>query len=539
MSDSWAVVRVMAPPGIAALRVFLWTVFRAANFLYLPVFVTRIFHRATPCPPIENDILLLTAVELAEKIRKRELTCEAVVKAYIERVKEVNPIINAVIEDRFHDALEDAKEVDRFLSNTLMTTEEIEEKKPLLGIPLTVKGSIEVEGMKNTSGVVSRANVIAKEDAIIVKSARDAGAIPILTSNIPELCLNWESTNKLVGTTRNPHNTTRTVGGSSGGEAGLLATAASIIGVGSDIAGSLRLPAHFCGVWGHKPTPRVVPFAGHYPSCKNEDEWREVFTLGPMARYAKDLKLLLKIIANPEAKETLRLDEPVALEDLRIYYIEDLESILTNKVSSVCLDALHSVVDHMNKLCHVECEKAKIPLLKYAPEMASLVLLDIDDVDNLFVGRGDGSYAELFRYFTFRSKSVFMAIAYGVVRKLSKYIPNSTVEDCRKKLSEMKAELIKMLGDNGVLLIPTFPTEAHPHGDILRKVLDSGYCVIFNAFGLPVTNCPVKFSKNKLPVGIQVVSAPHNDRLTLAVAAEIEKTFGGWKPPQPREKACY
>nr|CAH7720555.1 unnamed protein product [Callosobruchus chinensis] len=170
--------------------------------------------------------------------------------------------------------------------------------------------------------------------------------------------------------------------------------------------------------------------------------------------------------------------------------------------------------------------------------MASLVLLDIDDVDNLFVGRGDGSYAELFRYFTFRSKSVFMSIAYGVVRKLSKYIPNSTVEDCRKKLSEMKAELIKTLGPNGVLLIPTFPTEAHPHGDILRKVLDSGYCIIFNAFGLPVTNCPVKFTKNKLPVGIQVVAAPHNDRLTLAVAAEIEKVFGGWKPPHSGDKTC-
>nr|CAI5868441.1 unnamed protein product [Callosobruchus analis] len=420
-----------------------------------------------------------------------------------------------------------------------MTAEEIEEKKPLLGVPLTVKGSIEVKGMKSTSGVVSRANVIAQEDAVIVRSARDAGAIPILTSNIPELCLNWESTNKLVGTTRNPHNTTRTVGGSSGGEAGLLATAASIIGVGSDIAGSLRLPAHFCGIWGHKPTPGVVPFIGHYPSCKNEDEWREVFTLGPMARYANDLKLLLKIISDPESSQRLKLDEPVVpIEDLRVYYIEDLGSMLTNKVSGVCLDALHSVTGHLNKVCHVECQKVELPLIKYAPEMASLVLLDIDDVDNLFVGRGDGSYAELFRYFTFRSKSVFMAIAYGVIRKLSKYIPNSTVEDCRKKLSEMKAELIKTLGPNGVLLIPTFPTEAHPHGDILRKVLDSGYCIIFNAFGLPVTNCPVKFTKNKLPVGIQVVAAPHNDRLTLAVAAEIEKNFGGWRPPHSADKTC-
>lgn len=154
---------------------------------------------------------------------------------YIARIKEVNPVINAVIEDRFEEALEDARLVDQIISNRTVPIEEIKERQPLLGeynlnscsttlcdfslgVPLTVKGSIEVANMKSTSGVIARANIMAKEDAVAVKLARDAGAIPLLTSNIPELCMNWESSNKLVGTTKNPHDTTRTVGGSSGGE---------------------------------------------------------------------------------------------------------------------------------------------------------------------------------------------------------------------------------------------------------------------------------------------------------------------------------
>nr|XP_023028860.1 fatty-acid amide hydrolase 2-like [Leptinotarsa decemlineata] len=138
---------------------------------------------------------------------------------------------------------------------------------------------------------------------------------------------------------------------------------------------------------------------------------------------------------------------------------------------------------------------------------------------------------ELLRYMTFRSHSVITSILYGILRKLSKHVPRSTTEYCTRKLDELKSDFIKLLGKDGVLLIPSFTAEAHHHGEIFRKALDSAYLTIFNALGLPVTNCPVRFTKGGLPVGIQVVGAPFCDRLTLAVANEIEKTFGGWQPP--------
>ncbi|CAG9818386.1 unnamed protein product [Phaedon cochleariae] len=520
------------PPGITAIRILCWLVLKSVNVLYLPVIFTKLFKKSKICPAIPNDLLLLSAIELAEKIRNRKISCELVIKAYITRIQQVNPIINAVIEDRFQAALEDAKRVDDFLHNQTMTIEEIKEQSPLLGVPITIKGSIEVAAMKSTSGMVARADVIAETDADVVRRVKDAGAIPLLTSNIPELCMNWESTNKLVGTTKNPHDTTRTCGGSSGGEASLLAIGASVIGIGSDVAGSLRLPAHFCGVWGHKPTPGAVSNVGHYPSCRHEDVWTAAFTLGPMARYAKDLRVLLQVIAEPRVRNELMLDQPVDVKTIKVHYMEDIQSALTSKVSDECLDALHSVIERLDQICHVNCEKVDLPLMKYAPELSTLALLDIDDVDNLFSGRGDGSIAELFKYLTFRSKFVLTSILYGVLRKISTPLPRSTTHYCMRKIDDLKADFVRMLGHDGVFLLPTFTAAAHRHGEIFKKVFDSSYLSIFNALGLPVTCCPVKLTKDGLPVGIQVVAAPYNDRLTLAVACEIEKTFGGWQAPK-------
>nr|XP_023017549.1 fatty-acid amide hydrolase 2-B-like [Leptinotarsa decemlineata] len=380
------------PPGIIAVRILFWMAMKSVNLLYIPVLATRLFKKSKKCPPIQDQILLLSAAELADRIRNRQISCETVIKAYISRIQEVNPIINAIIEDRFQEALEDAKKVDALLAGPSVNLEELKEKCPLLGVPITIKGSIEVKNMKSTSGMVKRADIIAKEDAVTVKYAREAGAIILLTSNIPELCLNWESTNKLIGTTKNPYNTTRTCGGSSGGEVGYKI-------------------ALFCFL---------------------------VNGIGPD-------RFLIERFA-----------------------------------------------------------EKYLPLLRYAPELSSIVLLDIDDVDNLFTGKGDGSVMELLRYMTFRSNSVITSILYGLLRKLSKHVPRSTTEYCTRKLDELKSDFIKLLGKDGVLLIPSFTAEAHHHGEIFRKALDSAYLSIFNALGLPVTNCPVRFTKGGLPVGIQV-----------------------------------
>ncbi|KAJ8938029.1 hypothetical protein NQ318_003333, partial [Aromia moschata] len=234
----------------------------------------------------------------------------------------------------------------------------------------------------------------------------------------------------------------------------------------------------------------------------------------------------------------------------------------------------------------------KLPLMKYAPELASLALLDIDGIDNLFSGRGDGSFCELCRFAVGRSKSTFTSVAYGILRKLTGYLPRSMIEQAKETLKEFKWEFEKLLGDDGVFVMPTFPVEAPHHGEIITKLFDSGYLSIFNSLGLPVTSCPVTFTSKRASRGgtgpngsfgttyfpgtsfwgyfdqikyvffqsfssdfsgrarvmtslskitkfpqALVVGAPNCDRLTLAVALEIEKVFGGWRPPSAVNQA--
>ncbi|RZC37654.1 fatty-acid amide hydrolase 2-B, partial [Asbolus verrucosus] len=445
---------------------------------------------------------------------------------YISRITEVNPTINAVIENRFQNALAEAQQADDFVRSSGLSCEQLKEKHPLLGVPVTVKGSIAVAGMMHGAGRVDHTER-AKIDATPVRYAKDAGAIPLLTSNVPELCMNWETTNKLIGTTANPYNNCRTPGGSSGGEASLIGCGASLIGIGSDIAGSLRLPAHCCGIWGHKPSPNVVSSVGHYPDCKNKQEWNEVFTVGPLARYAKDLKLLLSVIAEPNVKEELKLNEMVDVSKIKVYYIKDIKSSLSTRVDSDIIRAIEEVIAHFDTFC--SCTEVALPFMELCAELSYLRLLNIDDVENLFEGKGDGAYSELLRFLCGKSIYEFTSICYGVLRRNLGLIPAQLMKKINAYIDKLRKEFLKVLGDDGVLIMPTNPCEAAYHGDIYRRLFNNGYCSIFNALGFPVTNCPIKFSKNGLPLGIQVVAARNMDRLTLSIAEEIEKSFGGWK----------
>ncbi|GFS79533.1 fatty-acid amide hydrolase 2-B, partial [Nephila pilipes] len=205
-------------------------------------------------PEIDNKILLLSATELAEKIRKRQLKCKDVMQAYIQRSQLVHPHINAVTDARYEDALLDAVAVDNFLESGEKTEDQIARDTPLLGVPFSCKESLGIKGLLQTSGLVTAKSHVADEDSDAVVFYRKAGAIPVTVSNVSEMCMWWESHNHIFGVTKNPYNNTRTPGGSTGGEAALIASAGAVIGIGTDIAASLRLPASFCGIYGHKPT---------------------------------------------------------------------------------------------------------------------------------------------------------------------------------------------------------------------------------------------------------------------------------------------
>ncbi|GFT92926.1 fatty-acid amide hydrolase 2-A [Nephila pilipes] len=167
-------------------------------------------------PPIKDSCLLEPAHVLAAKIRCRQISSTEVVKAYINRIKQVQPIVNAIVDERFSEAIQEAQEIDKFLKETTITDNELAEEKPFLGIPVTIKEAIAVKGCLFTVGLVARKGVRAEFDSEAVILLRKAGAIPIAVTITPELCFWWESYNVLYGRCRNPYNTTRTAGGSSG-----------------------------------------------------------------------------------------------------------------------------------------------------------------------------------------------------------------------------------------------------------------------------------------------------------------------------------
>jgi Asp-tRNA(Asn)/Glu-tRNA(Gln) amidotransferase A subunit family amidase len=251
----------------------------------------------------------------------------------------VEPFLNSIVDNRFDDAIKDAQRADKIIRDTPSLY--IIENYPLLGVPFTVKESIAVKGLSYGTATKARIGVKAEKDALVVEKLRAVGAIPLLVSTTPEYCLSWECNNLVYGRTMNPHNLSRTSGGSSGGEAALNSAGASCFGVGmklvvtlqkkfklikclfcegSDIAGSIRIPSMFVGIFGHKPTPGIISLDGHFPNSIDKN-FNNYLTIGPMCRYSKDLAHLTKIMSNEIFHSKLRLDVPISTSDIRIFYL--------------------------------------------------------------------------------------------------------------------------------------------------------------------------------------------------------------------------
>ena len=232
-----------------------------------------------------------SAVDLAGAIRSREVSSADVVEAHIERLQRF-AWTNAVVADRFERAREEAAEADERVKSGA------DDLPPLHGVPCTIKEAISLEGMPNCSGVVARRDFRCRATAPAAQRLIDAGAIPLGVTNISELTLWVETENRVYGRTHNPYDRARSAGGSSGGEGAAVGCGGSPIGLGSDIGGSIRTPAFFNGVFGHKGTPRLVPNSGMFPEATGES-WRLLAT-GPLARRAEDLMPVLRAIAGPE-----------------------------------------------------------------------------------------------------------------------------------------------------------------------------------------------------------------------------------------------
>ncbi|KAL1506616.1 hypothetical protein ABEB36_005943 [Hypothenemus hampei] len=499
---------------------------RFFDFITDPIFKYKAKKRQYLPPLKDDDLLRIKASDLAEKIRNQQITCVDVCECYINRIKEVNPYINAVVEDRFKEARREAKLVDGYLRTTSLSLYEVKTFKPLLGVPVTIKESCLVKGLSIAVGLRSRIGFKAEVDGDVVARLKRSGAIVLLVSNVPELVFGWETVNHLIGYTNNPYDTTCTAGGSSGGEGALLGAGASLIGIGSDMAGSIRLPALFNGVFGHKPTPKTVSVKGHWPMCEN-CKFHEVLVLGPLARFATDLMLMMKVICSDKMCLELKLDETVDLSKLNIFFIEQFDgSITLPKVSEEIQSAVRQAVNYLKKECKASVMDYKFQAFQKSLVICASELYSQKDIPNLLKSNNTNIFIEVIKVI-FGKSNFTMNLLFSYITK-SFY--NCFVGDYSKDNDLMKNEVMAKLGTNGVIIMPTSIGAAHKHNQIYFRLIYP-YLILANALGLPSTSVPCGFDKNGMPIGIQVMAAPYQDRLCLAVAEELEKLFGGWVPP--------
>jgi len=448
---------------------------------------------------------------MAEMVRTREVSSTELVTAHIQQIKRINPAINAVTELLSESALQAAQAADKHLAKG-------EPCGPLHGVPVSIKDSIDVAGTKCTAGTLGRKNAPpAQEDATLVKRLRDAGAIPLCKTNLPDLLFAYESDNLIYGRTNNPYDLERTSGGSSGGESALIATCGSPLGLGSDAAGSVRLPAHFCGIASIKPTTGRLPRTGHVPPAGG---WvAEVWQIGPMARYVEDLKLAMELLSGEDGLDftcpPAPLDEPSNLSGLRLAFF-------TNNGFARCTPETEEAVQAAARYlasCGMVVEEEVPPGAADAYEL-ELALLGADGSE------GIDAYLQ-----TIGSHQRHPLLEDGFLSRMRiRRASMAQFASLWAQWDQYRADLARFFKQYDAILSPVYTQPALKHGESVKPGNFEGfsYTMAWNVAGVPaaVVRCA---EKDGLPINVQVITKPWRDMLTLQICQELEKKFGGWK----------
>jgi len=462
--------------------------------------------------PVSNDLIYRSAAELAPLIRAKTVSAEEIVRAHLQRIVAVNPRISAVVQLDSAGALKAAKDADTALARG-------DRLGPLHGIPVTIKDSFDTAGMVSTGGTTGRSRFVPSADATVVKRLRAAGAIVLGKTNTPELTLSYETDNLIYGRTSNPFDLGRTAGGSSGGAAAIIAVGGSPIDVGSDTAGSIRVPAHFCGIAGLKPTFGLVSRAGNIlPPGGVVGRMTHV---GPMARFVEDLILLLPIISgsDPHDPEVV----PVDLEQPSSVRLKSLKTafFFANGKSTPGADLTQAV----RSAATVLAEEGAPTEEKCLPGFN--VMDSILDVLN--AGDGGDYYLNLLRrYGTTRMHADTIAI---LLRSRSSVTSGRKYSEALQDWDRLKVSALEFMNKVDLLICPPASSTAPKHGG--THGMDFSYSSLFNLLGWPAAVVRVGITSEGLPIGVQIVGRPWKDHEVLAAALRIEKSLGGWKRDFP------
>jgi fatty acid amide hydrolase 2 len=479
------------------------------------------------------DLCTLSAVRLAEMIRTREVSSREVVDAHIALAERVNPVLNAIVVSRFDDARREADAADARTAR--MSADEL---PPFHGVPCTIKECFSFTGMPNSAGLVRRKHVIAGSDATAVQRLRAAGAIPLGVTNVSELCLWMESTNRVYGRSNNPYDPSRIVGGSSGGEGAIVGSGASPFGLGSDIGGSIRGPAFFNGVFGHKPSPGVIPNSGQHPKAENEA--RRFLTTGPLARRAEDLMPLVRVLAGPDGIDPVcaetRLGDPaeVSLSGRTLVSVEDNGKLQVSDELHVAHERAVRALERRGMRVRTAKPRALAAQFDIWSAMMGLAT-DTPFGTMLGEGRPISPFVELGKLAAGTSQHTIMALLTAITDPLPRLFPAQA-----RKLADagraLRVELSDLMGDGGLWLYPPYTRVAPPHGQPVRDALvlrmPFAYFGIVNVLEMPATQVPLGLDREGLPLGVQVISREGNDHVTIHAALELELELGGWVPPR-------
>jgi len=459
-----------------------------------------------------NEILALSGSAQARLIRSREISSYELVSAHLARIEEVNPALNAVVEVLRESALEAARAV-----------EKREEFRPLEGVPFSIKDSIEVAGTVCSAGTLGyRNNAPSSRDATLVRKLRDAGAIPLARTNLPDLLFAFESDNLIFGRTSNPYNQQRSSGGSSGGEAALIAACGSPFGLGSDAAGSVRLPAHYSGITALKPTSGRLARTGHVPPAGG---WIEMlWQIGPMARRVEDLCTLLPILLGEDGEDRTVVPMPfdsgaTQLAHPRIAFFTDNGIMAaepeTAAVVHCAAGALAGLGYPVEEFCPPGMDRS------YELEMK---LLGADGGDGL------REFAE-----SIGSHQTHPLLE-GWLAKLERYRTDlAGFAGYWSQLDSFRSDLYRSLSRCDILLSPVAALPAVPHGSSTTDAVFPGfsYTMTHNLTGWPAAVVRCGTSSDGLPIGVQIAAAPWREDLVLRIASELERLLGGWQAPPP------
>ena len=464
-----------------------------------------------------------SAISLAAAIRSGETTAREVVDAHLALLERVNGDLNAVIAPRFDEARAEADAADARIAAGE------DDLPPLLGVPCTIKESIAVEGMPNCAGVVARRDVRAERTAPIAQRVLDAGAILLGLTNTSELCMWIESDNRVYGRTRNPYDRGRIAGGSSGGEGAAVGAGISPFGLGSDIGGSIRTPAFCCGVFGHKPSLGLVPLTGVYPEAHGEA--LRLLVHGPLARRAEDLLPLLEVLAGPDGEDDLaremELGDPagVSLDGLRVLISH---SAFLRPVSGELHGARERAAGAL-AAAGARVERADLRRLRRAWEIYLAALSDGGSDQGIATLLAEAGAEPL----TIRSvlrRGGPHTIATRLLAATERLAPRGRLRKLVEHGRAFADEMAETIGD-GVLLHPSLTGVAPRHGRTIGRPWWVHTMAVFNLAAVPVTQVPMGLGREGLPLGLQVAAGPGRDHVSIAVALELERVFGGWVPP--------